>query len=151
MALLDDQMQLDEPNLSGLDNSTPKIHADFETKPIIALYDSPETDPTALVIVEAKKYGEAMQGIPQCIAYMGVVHQQRKEADKANCEVFGFATDGYEFFFMKIDEHSRLLCADKLNWRIREERGPCYSAFRSIVHHTGVRSPMHSRQITSDM
>ncbi|KAJ5822724.1 hypothetical protein N7447_005064 [Penicillium robsamsonii] len=60
-----------------------------------------------IVIMEAKSQNSTSQGVPQCLAYMGMVHRLRRREKKKNCTVYGVTADAQFFFFLKIDEKSR--------------------------------------------
>ncbi|KAJ5120887.1 uncharacterized protein N7515_010275, partial [Penicillium bovifimosum] len=60
-----------------------------------------------VVIVRAKSPLSASEGIPQCLAYMSMVHQHRRREKKKNCTVYGVSADAQIFLFLKIDEKSR--------------------------------------------
>ncbi|KAJ5828037.1 uncharacterized protein N7525_006290 [Penicillium rubens] len=60
-----------------------------------------------IVVVEAKSQNSAGQGVPQCLAYMGMVHRLRQREKRQNCTVYGVAADAQYFFFLKINEKSR--------------------------------------------
>ncbi|KAJ5209159.1 hypothetical protein N7449_003538 [Penicillium cf. viridicatum] len=60
-----------------------------------------------IVVVEAKSQNAACKGVPQCLAYMGMVHRLRRREKKKNCTVYGMTADAQYFFFLKIDEKSR--------------------------------------------
>ncbi|KAJ5535389.1 hypothetical protein N7527_001643 [Penicillium freii] len=60
-----------------------------------------------IVIVEAKSQNSASKGVPQCLAYMGMVHRLRQREKKKNCTVYGVTADAQFFIFLKIDEKSR--------------------------------------------
>jgi hypothetical protein len=78
-----------------------------------------------VVIMEAKRRLYASTGLPQCLAYMGkyliifllqlkfnlllgIVHRLRKEAGKEDCAVYGIALDSEDFFFLKINNDSKV-------------------------------------------
>ncbi|KAH8816418.1 hypothetical protein F5884DRAFT_852854 [Xylogone sp. PMI_703] len=69
-------------------------------------YESAEDMGANLVVVEAKKKNAARTRESQCLSYMAVVHNTRKAAGK-NSSVFGISTDGWEFYFLRIDNDSR--------------------------------------------
>lgn len=53
------------------------------------------------IIVETRR-GQSAAGVPQCLAYMGMVHTQRRYEGKVNHPIFGLATDNEEFHFLVI-------------------------------------------------
>ncbi|KAJ5782164.1 hypothetical protein N7457_003938 [Penicillium paradoxum] len=57
-----------------------------------------------VVVIEAKR---EEGGRAQALGYMGCVHRQRKELKKKDCTIYGIASDGYAFTFLKIDNDSK--------------------------------------------
>ncbi|KAL2821008.1 hypothetical protein BDW59DRAFT_164413 [Aspergillus cavernicola] len=80
------------------------------------------------------------------VGYLGVVHQLRKRAEKTNTPVYGFATDGFDFYFFMIGEESVLQQAKKLNQDDGEQKLVIYSTLQAIVRQVRELSPMHTRQ-----
>jgi hypothetical protein len=68
-------------------------------------YENPRKDKyaTGLVAMEAKKGSQAGLAMGQLIAYMGMIHWERKERGREICVVWGFASDGYEYIFCRVD------------------------------------------------
>ncbi|KKZ68314.1 hypothetical protein EMCG_05989 [[Emmonsia] crescens] len=79
-------------------------------------YNTEEDMGTNLLVVEAKKKFFAYSAIPQLIAYMGIVHQQRKLAGRRNAVVYGIASDSYEFRFLRLDNNSKLSKSPVYDW-----------------------------------
>ncbi|KAJ5450671.1 uncharacterized protein N7458_007120 [Penicillium daleae] len=63
--------------------------------------------PSNVIAVEAKTKGRASEGIYQCLAYMGIVRNERKKRSHQTCAVYGFASDDEEFCFLKINDNSQ--------------------------------------------
>jgi len=98
-------------------------------------YDEPKTMGTNLVVVEAKRSGNAGSGEAQCLAYMGrlnsqegmkfdsvlslivlaIVHDIRKLAHKRHKVIYGICTDGAQYQFLRIDNNSAVHCFTKLD------------------------------------
>lgn len=53
------------------------------------------------IIVETRR-GKSSTGVAQCLAYMGMVHTQRRYEDKMNHPIFGLSTDNDQFHFLMI-------------------------------------------------
>lgn len=53
------------------------------------------------IIVETWR-GESAAGVAQCLAYMGMVHTQRRYEDKVNYPIYGLSTDNDRFHFLMI-------------------------------------------------
>ncbi|KAJ5490044.1 hypothetical protein N7453_010869 [Penicillium expansum] len=58
------------------------------------------------IIVETKE-GQSAAGVPQCLAYMGMVHQQRRYENKVNHTIFGLSTDNDQFHFLLISSEGK--------------------------------------------
>ncbi|KAJ5572365.1 hypothetical protein N7535_006025 [Penicillium sp. DV-2018c] len=59
-----------------------------------------------VVIVEAKTT-DLESGVAQALGYMGCIHRERKSFRKRDCAVYGLATNGVAFHFLKISNASR--------------------------------------------
>ncbi|KAJ5819605.1 hypothetical protein N7474_005196 [Penicillium riverlandense] len=59
-----------------------------------------------VVVVEAKCQQRGLTGLPQALAYMGVVHHQRKKLGKRDSTVYGVTCDDVEFRFLKLNDNS---------------------------------------------
>lgn len=59
------------------------------------------------IIVETKE-GQSAAGVPQCLAYMGMVHQQRRYENKVNHTIFGLSTDNDQFHFLLISSEGKV-------------------------------------------
>ncbi|KAJ5950237.1 uncharacterized protein N7479_008650 [Penicillium vulpinum] len=57
------------------------------------------------VIVETE-HGRSTDGVPQALAYMGMIHTQRRAEGKVDSSVFGLSTDNDQFHFLTIDDKS---------------------------------------------
>ncbi|KAJ9251304.1 hypothetical protein DTO195F2_7863 [Paecilomyces variotii] len=62
---------------------------------------------TNTVICEAKDEAGVSGGVPQCLAYMGMVHHIRKQEGRINAVVYGCVSDGDDFTFLRIDNEAR--------------------------------------------
>ncbi|KAJ9349639.1 hypothetical protein C8Q69DRAFT_440608 [Paecilomyces variotii] len=71
---------------------------------------------TNLVICEAKDLGHASIGIPQCLAYMGMVNDIRRREDRINSMVYGCVTDGQGFTFLRIDNDHKYSVWNSQRW-----------------------------------
>ncbi|KAF4242945.1 hypothetical protein CNMCM8980_010105 [Aspergillus fumigatiaffinis] len=56
------------------------------------------------VVVAEERWGDAYNPL---LAYMGIVHRNRKDRGEKNSVVYGIATDGYTFQIAKIDNKSK--------------------------------------------
>ncbi|KAJ5543602.1 hypothetical protein N7535_006026 [Penicillium sp. DV-2018c] len=71
-----------------------------------AWYGKDEAVELNVVIVEAKKT-DLESGVAQALGYMGCIHRERKRFPKRDCTVYGLATNGVAFPFLKISNASR--------------------------------------------
>ncbi|KAL8809386.1 MAG: hypothetical protein Q9200_003453 [Gallowayella weberi] len=94
---------------------------------------------TNVLIIEAKKPRTTDTCLGQLVAYMGVVHTSRKEEARANRTVFGVASDGLSFRFVRIDNESRLSQSTMLEWR--HHSAQIYSIFRKLIRLAALQSP----------
>ncbi|KAJ5257379.1 hypothetical protein N7524_008935 [Penicillium chrysogenum] len=67
-------------------------------------YGEEEAVSLNVVVVEAKR---EPGGTEQALGYMGCIHRQRKELKKKDCTIYGIASNGYDFVFLKIDNDSK--------------------------------------------
>ena len=98
---------------------------------------------TNLIIVEAKKLGGTDMCLPQLTAYMGAVHDIRKEEGKTDSTVFGAASDGNLFRFCRIDNDGRWSQSFLLEWEQGQE-SQIYSMFRTLIRIAALSSPSTS-------
>ncbi|GFF79732.1 hypothetical protein IFM60648_05547 [Aspergillus lentulus] len=57
------------------------------------------------IVVAKERCGDAYNPL---LAYIGIVHRNRKDRGEKNSAVYGIATDGYTFQIVKIDNKSKL-------------------------------------------
>lgn len=98
---------------------------------------------TNLIIVEAQKLGGTDMCLPQLSAYMGAVHDIRKEEGKTNSTVFGAASDGNLFRFCRVDNDGRWSQSFLLEWEQGQE-SQIYSMFRTLIRIAALSSPSTS-------
>lgn len=55
-----------------------------------------------LVVVEAK-HKDWQDGVCQCLAYIGIIHNSRKATAKVNSTVFGVVSNGPQWVFLRVD------------------------------------------------
>ncbi|KAJ5964768.1 uncharacterized protein N7479_004644 [Penicillium vulpinum] len=80
---------------------------DLTGRPDYTLWYGTEAEvAVSVVVVEAKSGASAMSGVSQALAYMGCVHRRRKDLMKTDTTVYGVATDGQYFVFLKINNNS---------------------------------------------
>ncbi|GKZ78405.1 hypothetical protein AnigIFM56816_001963 [Aspergillus niger] len=93
---------------------------------------------TNTIIVEAKAVGKL--DWHQALAYMGIIHQARRRAKRPDVSVYGIATDSYYWFFIKIDQKSRVSKL-ALDWADGQEM-EIYSFLHKLIDSAAVLSPM---------
>ncbi|KAI9767531.1 MAG: hypothetical protein M1840_005568 [Geoglossum simile] len=100
---------------------------------------------TNLVVVEAKRHGNAGSALAQCLAYMAIVHETRKKAHKRHKVVYGVCTDGLQYQFLRIDNNSAVTASQPFVWGL----GP--SGNKTIVSYIRyiVRAAINSTPTTS--
>ena len=105
-------------------------------------YESPTKSKLAtnLIIVEAKKLNFTDTCLAQLTAYIGVLHARRKDEKKQNCVIYGVATDGLTFRFVRIDNEGNWSESRLLEWD-RGDKGKIYTIFRSLIRIAALSSP----------
>ena len=97
---------------------------------------------TNVLIIEAKKPHTTDTCLGQLVACLGVVHTSRKEEARANSVVYGIASDGLSFRFVRIDNDSLISRSSLLEWR--HDPAKIYSIFRQLVRLAALQSPSSS-------
>ena len=61
-------------------------------------------------VIYETKISNASCGEPQCLGYMGIVHDVRRRAGMKGeaATVYGLSTDSFWFHFLRIDEHGKV-------------------------------------------
>lgn len=67
-------------------------------------YESTGNEDALLSAIEAKKYSEFSEGECQLVAYLAIMRENRKRANKINSITQGFYSDGLRFGFVHITE-----------------------------------------------
>ncbi|KAI9843077.1 MAG: hypothetical protein M1837_006622 [Sclerophora amabilis] len=83
-------------------------------------YDKNATLGTNLVVVEAKRRHQSDSGLGQLVAYMGIIHEIRKDEKRDNAVVYGISTDGVDFRFHRIDNNGTYSKSTLLEWDYSE-------------------------------
>ncbi|OJD17285.1 hypothetical protein AJ78_02619 [Emergomyces pasteurianus Ep9510] len=71
-------------------------------------YGSVEELATNLVVVAVSGEATARQGEGKCLALMSIVHSRRREDGRKNATVYGVCSDGVEFYFLRLDNDSKV-------------------------------------------
>lgn len=104
-------------------------------------YDAKDPHGTNLVIIVAKRRGAEGLVEGQLVAYMGMVHEARKEKGKRDITVFGVATDGENFRYYRYDNNSQLARSPPFDWISHEHQKEILSRLRLIIRAAIVSSP----------
>ncbi|KAJ5106188.1 hypothetical protein N7456_002863 [Penicillium angulare] len=103
-----------------------------------------------VVICEAKRFGHTSSGFSQCLAYMGIVHRLRKDAEKSHCAVYGVVSDAEDFVCMKINNNSEW--SDfRLHSALDARNGNHDVLLGLLVHFmkkAALLSPVHSKELS---
>jgi len=73
-----------------------------------------------LVIVEAKAQRAVGQALPQLLVYLACLRQSRLQQRRADASVYGVASDGYIFVFVKITHDGTVLMSRDFNIQLGE-------------------------------
>ncbi len=98
---------------------------------------------TNIIIIEAKKTGFTDACLGQLTAYMGLVHSYRKDERKQNAVVYGAASDGLIFRFLRIDNDGNWSQSRLWEWGMGD-KGKIYSLFRSLIRIAALSCPTTS-------
>lgn len=60
-----------------------------------------------LIVVEAK-HKDWQDGVCQCLAYMGIIHNSRKATTKVNVTVFGIVSNGDHWVFLRVGHDGKV-------------------------------------------
>lgn len=93
-------------------------------------YESTGSEGALLCAIEAKKFTEFSEGELQLVAYLAILRENRKRANKMNSVTQGFYSDGIRFCFIHIAEDGTIKSSEIFN--IRSEKG-LKSVFSFIV------------------
>ncbi|RDW81042.1 zinc finger MYND domain-containing protein [Aspergillus mulundensis] len=99
---------------------------------------------THLTILEAKDLGGVSSGISQCLAYMCMIHQIRKQAGRVNCVVYGCVTDGRDFTFLKINNNTEWTQWRPTAFWNQTTKHQIYTMLRLIIRNAITSSPRSS-------
>ncbi|KAL1980479.1 hypothetical protein VTN96DRAFT_4035 [Rasamsonia emersonii] len=104
-------------------------------------YDD-QTMGTNLVIIEAKRQLAHMLAIPQCLAYMAMVHSIRKTEGLENSIVFGCCSDSFHFVFLRIDNEGKYPQSRSIGWAgIPRDRSKIWTHLCHILAAASASSP----------
>ena len=81
--------------------------------------------------------------LPQLTAYMGAVHDIRKEEGMTNSTVFGAASDGNSFRFCRVDNDGHWSQSFLLEWE-QGQGSQIYSMFRTLIRIAALSFPSTS-------
>ncbi|KAJ5181488.1 hypothetical protein N7449_011635 [Penicillium cf. viridicatum] len=58
------------------------------------------------LVIVVTEHGQSTDGVCRTLAYMTMIHTQRRAEGKADCSVFGLSTDNNQFHFLQINDKS---------------------------------------------
>jgi len=93
-----------------------------------------------LVIVEAKAQRAVGQALPQLLVYLACLRQSRLQRRRTNASVYGVASDGYIFVFVKITHDGTVLMSRDFNVQLGEML-EVLQCLRYILETTAEMSP----------
>jgi len=93
-----------------------------------------------LLLVEAKFDGSVNSAITQLIVYLASLHQSRLQRKRKNASVYGVASDGYAFTFVKISYDGTVMMSRQFNI-LEGEMKKVLAGLRHILDITASRSP----------
>ncbi|CRL22334.1 unnamed protein product [Penicillium camemberti] len=56
------------------------------------------------LVIVVTEHGQSADGVSRTLAYMAMIHTQRRAEGKADCSVFGLSTDNNQFHFLQIND-----------------------------------------------
>ncbi|CAG8888163.1 unnamed protein product [Penicillium egyptiacum] len=86
-------------------------------------YGMPNDNPTNMVMVKMVTRDLLHFGVYQCLAYMAIIHETRKQAKIPDTSVYGITTDSFEWIFLSI----------RPNGEVRNLRGTCYNTTKTFA------------------
>ncbi|KGO74162.1 hypothetical protein PITC_022200 [Penicillium italicum] len=101
-----------------------------------------------VLIVEAKGSPKATNPIAQLLGYMGCIHRARKSEGKRNCGVYGMASTGDTWTFLKISNDSKWV-----EYPVAGRQGHLEKPFGLLVwmlKRAAALSPSHSKETSAE-
>ncbi|KAJ5096704.1 hypothetical protein N7456_007425 [Penicillium angulare] len=100
-----------------------------------------------VIVFEAKRRGNTSLGLAQCLGYMGIVHQLRKEAGKRDCTIWGMVSDDWMFCALKINNNSEWSYHYLNSTKTRKgEYGQVLGLLVHFLKYAAEMSPLHSKE-----
>ena len=93
------------------------------------------------LLVEAKSDGAVDSAVTQLIVYLGSLRQSRLQRNRPDASVYGLASDGYVFLFVKILHDGTVMQSKRFNILKRGEMKKVLGCLKYILEITASRSP----------
>jgi len=93
-----------------------------------------------LLLVEAKHDDSVDHAIPQLIVYLASLRQSRLQRNRMDASVYGLASDGYVFIFVKITHDGTVMRSKRFDLRSSEMK-TVLGCLKYILEMTVSRSP----------
>jgi len=101
-----------------------------------------------LLLVEAKFEGNVEHALPQLIVYLASLHQSRLQRNRKDATVYGVASDGYVFIFVKIS-HDGTVMRSRIFDVFGGEMKKVLLCLKHILETTASRSPTSTPEKTA--
>ena len=94
-----------------------------------------------LLVVEAKYDQGVVQALDQLIVYLASLRQSRLQRNRLDASVFGLASDGYVFIFVKISHDGTVMLSRHFDILRKDEIKRVLGCLRYVLEITANRSP----------
>jgi hypothetical protein len=101
-----------------------------------------------LIVMEVKKLGGSLTGLPQLLVYMAAVLKYR--SDRVNQSVFGMLSDSGTFQFAFLDETRKFYTSATFRWALQKSEILSYvdAILLDAIHSSPATTPMRTRNAT---
>ena len=94
-----------------------------------------------LLLVEAKFERSASHALDQLIVYLASLHQSRLQRNQLDASVYGLASDGYFFIFVKITHDGTVMLSRQFDIKRTGDMNKVLGCLKHILEITASRSP----------
>jgi hypothetical protein len=102
-----------------------------------------------LLLVEAKFDGNVEHALPQLVVYLASLRQSRLQRNRKDATVYGVASDGYVFIFVKISHDGTVMRSKLFDIFAAGEMKKVLLCLRHILETTASRSPTSTPEKTA--
>ena len=102
-----------------------------------------------LLLVEAKFDSSVDHAIPQLIVYLASLRQSRLQRNRKDASVYGVASDGYAFVFVKISHDGTVMLSRRFDVLLGEMK-KVLACLRHILERTASKSPNSTPERNGD-